>query len=155
MFLAVVTLQPVPGPGPTTISFRGFLIQPRLAADDTTVVGSFTAPGVGDLYRLSSCTPPEVSTITTEINMSWYDQMIRKVFFVSIVTSMNLTPVCVAICVCVHVHVVLYYVQGSVTHMSGSDKPSITISWTSPPVGTGAIIIRYATCALTKIYAIR
>ena len=68
MFLAVVTLQPLPGPGPTTIFFRGFLIQPRMAADDTTVVGSFTAPGAGDIYQLSSCTLPEVSTTTTEIN---------------------------------------------------------------------------------------
>ena len=40
-----------------------------MAADDTTVVGSFNAPGAGDVYQLSSCTPPEVSTTTTtEIN---------------------------------------------------------------------------------------
>ena len=70
MFLAVVTLQLLSGPsGPTATFFRGFLIQPRLAADDITVVGSFTAPdSAGDLYQLSSCTPPEVSTTTTEIN---------------------------------------------------------------------------------------
>ena len=67
MFCAVVTLRLVTGPTPTF--FRGFLIQPRLAADDRTVVGSFNAPGAGDLYRLSSCTLQEVSTTITEINI--------------------------------------------------------------------------------------
>ena len=62
MFLAVVTLQPALGPGPTPTFFRGFLIQPRLAADDTTVVGSFNGPGARDDYQLSSCSPPEVCT---------------------------------------------------------------------------------------------
>ena len=41
-------------------TFRGFLIQPRLGADDTTVVGSFASPGPGGDYRLSFCVPPEV-----------------------------------------------------------------------------------------------
>ena len=35
--------------------------------------------------------------------------------------------------------------------MSGLDKPSINVSWISPPIGTGAITIGYATCGLTKL----
>ena len=37
-----------------------FLIQAQLAADDTTVVGSFASPTHGDNYRLSSCARQEV-----------------------------------------------------------------------------------------------
>ena len=36
-------------------TFRGFLIQPRLVADDTTVVGRFEEPSPGADYRYSSC----------------------------------------------------------------------------------------------------
>ena len=56
-FPPIVTLQPIIG---SATPFRGFLLQPRLVADDTTVVGLFAAPANGDAYRLSSCTPPEV-----------------------------------------------------------------------------------------------
>ena len=41
-------------------SFRGFLIQARLAVDDTTVVGQFEEPPVGGDYRYGSCTNREV-----------------------------------------------------------------------------------------------
>ena len=54
----LVTLWPINGAGATF--FRGFLIQPRLAADDTTVVGLFAAPGAGDIYQQSSCATPLV-----------------------------------------------------------------------------------------------
>ena len=40
--------------------FRGFLIQARLAADNTTVVGSFASPNHEDNYQLSSCARHEV-----------------------------------------------------------------------------------------------
>ena len=66
MFLAVVTLQLS-----TATFFRGFLIQPRLAADDTTVVGSFAAPGAGGVYRLSSCTPAEVCTSSYQVEIQY------------------------------------------------------------------------------------
>ena len=36
------------------------MIQPRLAADDTTVVGLFAAPGAGDVYKQSCCATPLV-----------------------------------------------------------------------------------------------
>ena len=61
-FLAVVILQPVSGANVTF--FRGFLIQPRMAADDVTVVGSFSEPDEEDDYRLSSCVPAEVNGVT-------------------------------------------------------------------------------------------
>ena len=40
--------------------FRGFLLQARLMADDTTLIGSFSNPASGS--KLSSCSPPEVRT---------------------------------------------------------------------------------------------
>ena len=55
---AVVILQPVIGAN--VKFFRGFLIQPRMAADDVTVVGSFSEPDEQDDYQLSSCVPAEV-----------------------------------------------------------------------------------------------
>ena len=54
----VVTLQPRSLMHTTT--FRGFLIQARLAADNTTVVGSFVSPSHDDNYQLSSCARQEV-----------------------------------------------------------------------------------------------
>ena len=54
----VVTLQPRSLLHTTT--FQGFLIQARLAADNTTVVGSFVSPSHDDNYRLSSCARQEV-----------------------------------------------------------------------------------------------
>ena len=41
-------------------NFRGFLIQPRLVADDSTVVGQFPEPPAGGDYRYSFCTNREV-----------------------------------------------------------------------------------------------
>ena len=41
-------------------TFRGFLIQARLVADDSTVVGQFEAPPVGGVYRYGSCANTEV-----------------------------------------------------------------------------------------------
>ena len=41
-------------------SFRGFLIQARLAVDDTTVVGQFEEPPAGGDYRYGSCANTEV-----------------------------------------------------------------------------------------------
>ena len=41
-------------------TFRGFLIQARMIADDTTVVGQFEDPPAGGEYRYASCTPTEV-----------------------------------------------------------------------------------------------
>ena len=41
-------------------SFRGFLIQAQLVADDTTVVGRFEEPPVGGEYRYGSCANTEV-----------------------------------------------------------------------------------------------
>ena len=40
--------------------FRGVLLQGRLAADDTTPAGTFAV--TDPLTRLSSCTPPAVSS---------------------------------------------------------------------------------------------
>ena len=40
--------------------YRGFLLQGRAYADDS-VVGTFMAPSLGDLYRLSSCERSNVS----------------------------------------------------------------------------------------------
>jgi hypothetical protein len=45
------------------LSFRGFLIQARLVADDTTVVGQFEEPPAGGEYRYGSCTNVEVTDI--------------------------------------------------------------------------------------------
>jgi hypothetical protein len=42
-------------------SFRGFLIQARLVADDTTVVGQFEEPPAGGEYRYGSCANTEVA----------------------------------------------------------------------------------------------
>ena len=50
-----VTLS-APGNSPT---FKGFFIQGRLAADDSTV-GTFVEPAAGSGTRLSSCVPPNV-----------------------------------------------------------------------------------------------
>ena len=41
-------------------TFRGFLIQARLVADDTTVVGRFEEPPLGAEYRYGSCPSTEV-----------------------------------------------------------------------------------------------
>ena len=41
-------------------TFRGFLIQPRLVADDTTVVGGFVEPPIGANYGHSFCSYREV-----------------------------------------------------------------------------------------------
>ena len=41
-------------------TFRGFLIQVRLVADDTTVVGRFEEPPVGAEYRYGLCANIEV-----------------------------------------------------------------------------------------------
>ncbi len=43
----------------TSDQFRGFLVQSRLAADDTTVVGTFEVVDQ-DLSELSACNPPQV-----------------------------------------------------------------------------------------------
>jgi hypothetical protein len=48
-------------------------------------------------------------------------------------------------CMSIRCDININYIKGSVTHTSRSDKTSITVSWTSPPVGTGAITIGYAT----------
>ena len=50
MFLAVVLESTAAAP-----SFRGFLIQARLVADDTTVVGQFEEPPAGGDYRYGTC----------------------------------------------------------------------------------------------------
>lgn len=44
-----------------SMTFQGFVIQARLADDNSTVVGSFAAPSLGDNYQLSSCAIQEVS----------------------------------------------------------------------------------------------
>ena len=44
-----------------TATFRGFLIQGRLAADGTTPVGSFDEDNLPNNTRLSSCTPNDIS----------------------------------------------------------------------------------------------
>ena len=49
--------------GSSVTFFRGFLIQPRLAADDTTVVGLFMSPDTEAEYKLSSCMDPAVCNI--------------------------------------------------------------------------------------------
>ena len=41
------------------VTFRGFLVQTRLIADDTTLVGTFATNGAANM-RLSSCTPASV-----------------------------------------------------------------------------------------------
>ena len=41
-------------------TFRGFLIQARLVADDSTVVGQFEEPAPGLQYRYGSCANTEV-----------------------------------------------------------------------------------------------
>ena len=41
-------------------TFRGFLIQARLVADDSTVVGRFEEPPPGSEYRYGSCANTEV-----------------------------------------------------------------------------------------------
>ena len=41
-------------------TFRGFLIQARLVADDTTVVGQFEETPLGAEYRHGSCVNIEV-----------------------------------------------------------------------------------------------
>ena len=43
-------------------SFRGFLIQARLVADNTTVVGQFEEPPAGGDYRYGSCANREVAS---------------------------------------------------------------------------------------------
>lgn len=53
-----VTLQPRSLLHTTT--FRGFLIQARLAANNATVVGSFVSSSHDDNYQLSSCARQEV-----------------------------------------------------------------------------------------------
>ena len=58
MFLAVVLESTAAAP-----SFRGFLIQARLVADDTTVVGQFEEPPAGGDYRYGSCTKREVENM--------------------------------------------------------------------------------------------
>jgi hypothetical protein len=45
-------------------SFRGFLIQARLVADDTTVAGQFEEPPAGGEYRYGSCSNREVANTT-------------------------------------------------------------------------------------------
>ena len=56
MSLAVVLESPEDAP----TTFRGFLIQARLVADDRTVVGQFVSPPVGGEYRYGSCAKVEV-----------------------------------------------------------------------------------------------
>ena len=56
--LAVVLESTVAAP-----SFRGFLIQARLVADDATVVGQFEEPPAGGVYRYGSCANREVKGI--------------------------------------------------------------------------------------------
>ena len=43
-------------------TFRGFLIQPRMFADDSTVVGQFQEPPVEGDYGYSSCSYREVGS---------------------------------------------------------------------------------------------
>ena len=64
MFNFSVTLRPKR----CSLAFQGFLIQARLADDNSTVVGSFASPGHGDSYQLSSCAIQEVSTVNIEIS---------------------------------------------------------------------------------------
>ena len=47
-----------------TATFRGFLIQGRLAADGTTPVGSFDGDNLPNNTRLSSCTPNNDISVT-------------------------------------------------------------------------------------------
>ncbi len=47
-------------------AFRGFFIQARLMADDSSV-GGFQNPGTNDPYRLSSCPTPTVRSIELSI----------------------------------------------------------------------------------------
>ena len=58
MFLAVVLESTAAAP-----SFRGFLIQARLVADDTTVVGQFEEPPAGGEYQYASCANREVENM--------------------------------------------------------------------------------------------
>ena len=52
----------------TASHFRGFLIQPRLVADNATVVGRFSASEGGD-YQLLSCSGQ--SQVTIEMYLIW------------------------------------------------------------------------------------
>ena len=65
-FLTVVLESAAAAP-----TFRGFLIQARLVADDSTVVGQFEGLPVGGEYRYGSCANTEVeensSVILTKI----------------------------------------------------------------------------------------
>ena len=54
-FLSTVTLS---GGGTT---FRGFILQARLMADDTTLTGSFSDPASGT--QLGNCTPSDVNAL--------------------------------------------------------------------------------------------
>ena len=47
-------------------TFRGFLIQARLAADDMTVVGQFEEPPAGAEYRYGSCANIEVYLVKSK-----------------------------------------------------------------------------------------
>jgi hypothetical protein len=55
---------------PTGMTFRGFLVQARSAADDTSTLGAFTVTDSLNT-QLSSCTPPEVKvTLCMDYNQS-------------------------------------------------------------------------------------
>jgi hypothetical protein len=53
------------------MTFRGFLVQARSAADDTSTLGVFTV--TDDNTQLSSCIPPEVKVTL------WFEIALRNV----------------------------------------------------------------------------
>ena len=49
---------------------------------------------------------------------------------------------------------VIVYVQdrSGITHSNGMKKRFVTLTWTAPPEGTGAVVFKYAVVRSRKIY---
>ena len=117
-------------------TFRGFLIQARLVADDSTVVGQFEEPPVGGEYRYGFCTNREVG-LRKDIYLYILPLQQKIKLYVLYVTHCYYFISCVCECVFVIRHTDC--MQGSVTHNTGSEKPTIILPWRAPSNGTGTI----------------
>ena len=107
-------------------TFRGFFIQGRLAADDSLGVGTFVTPPPGLVARLSSCSTPSVR----ERKLLGRPEPAAKSKWGPVITYTDLDAV--------EWNLILS-LQSAITHTSRSDKDSVTVSWTAPSAGTGAV----------------
>jgi len=108
--------------------FRGFIIQGRLAADDSPGVGTFVTPPPGSVARLSSCNIPSVrKEIRPKPAAQARCMAPLATHAVAMLDEINL----------------IMSLQSAITHNTGSDKDSVTVSWTAPYAGTGAVTFAY------------